>query len=164
LINQPTLDAALKIQDMVREGRLSIADAPEQLKRLHEMGASIEQYITKGDANPAQSAAPTANAERLSEQRAVFDLLMKAGLLKEDDLKSASQVRSKHGGDMAQILGAAGKLEPTTYAAAATCVPLIRDNKMKAEQCIIALNYCSRSRVDFSTALDELNWPNPLKQ
>jgi len=64
---------------------------------------------------------------------------------------------------MVQILASAGKLDLTTYKAASKAVPLIRDNKMKVEQCIIALNYCSRSRVDFETALDELNWPNPLK-
>jgi hypothetical protein len=34
---------------------------------------------------------------------------------------------------------------------------------MKVEQCIIALNYCSRSRVGFDAALEELGWPNPRK-
>jgi hypothetical protein len=130
------------------------------------MGGSIDQYM-QGAGKPNQaSAAPNRGASSnadIGEQRAAFDLLQKAGLLKEDDIKSASQVRSKHGGDMVQILQAANKLDATTFKAASTCVPLIRDNKMKAEQCIIALNYCSRSRVDFETALDELGWPNPLK-
>jgi hypothetical protein len=168
MINKPTLDAALKLQDMVREERITIADAPENLKRLHDMGASIEQYVTKSEGIRKPPPAPTPNRsgptkEQVSEQRAVFDLLQKSGLVKEEDLKSASAVRNKHGGDMVQILQAAGKMDPATYSAAATCVPLIRDNKMKVEQCIIAINYCNRSRVDFETALEELNWPNPLK-
>jgi len=171
-INQPTLNAALKLQDMVREGKLSIADAPETLKRLHTMGGSIDQYINKGDftggsesrSSSSSSSKPSGSSSaNVAEQRSVFDLLQKAGLLKEDDLKSASQVRSKHGGDMVAILQAAGKMDAGTYKAATTCIPLIRDNKMKVEQCIIALNYCSRSRVDFDTALEEMGWPNPLK-
>jgi len=169
MINQSTLDAALKIQDMVREAKISLGDAPETLKRLHDMGGSIEQYVTKSSSNPSSASSQaipsgrTPSPEQVAEQRAVFDLLQRSGLVKEDDLKTASQIRQKHGGDMVQILASAGKLDLATYKAASTAVPLIRDNKMKVEQCIIALNYCSRSRVDFETALDELNWPNPLK-
>jgi hypothetical protein len=173
-INKPTLDAALKLQDMVREGKLSAATAPEALKRLHTMGSSIDQYINKGEIKGGSSsgssgssstkpAGSSSSSTNVAEQRSAFDLLQKAGLLKEEDLKSASQVRSKHGGDMVMILIAASKLDQVTYKAATTCVPLIRDNKMKVEQCIIALNYCSRSRVDFDTALEEMGWPNPLK-
>jgi hypothetical protein len=172
-INQPTLDAALKLQDMVREGKLSAAKAPEALKRLHTMGSSIDQYINKGEIKGGSSSpssgsssaksAGSSSSTNVAEQRAAFDLLQKAGLLKEEDLKSAQQVRSKHGGDMVMIMIAASKLDQVTYKAATTCVPLIRDNKMKVEQCIIALNYCSRSRVDFDTALEEMGWPNPLK-
>jgi hypothetical protein len=161
-INQNTLEAALKLQEMVREAKISAGDAPEFLKRLHSMGANIDEYVNKTGGVPASPTGSTSKTD-LAEQRAVFDLLQKAGLLKEDDVKSATQVRSKHGGDLVQILQAANKLDPTTYTAAATCVPLIRDNKMKVEQCIIALNFCNRSRVDFDTALEELGLPNPLK-
>lgn len=64
---------------------------------------------------------------------------------------------------MVQILKSAGKLEMKTYEAAVTCIRLIHVGKMKVEQCIIALNYCSRSRVGFDEAMEELNWPNPKK-
>jgi hypothetical protein len=64
---------------------------------------------------------------------------------------------------MVQILKSAGKLEMKTYEAAVICIQLIHIGKMKVEQCIIALNYCSRSRVGFDEAMEELNWPNPRK-
>ncbi|MFX8879627.1 hypothetical protein ABTM72_20100, partial [Acinetobacter baumannii] len=70
----------------------------------------------------------------------------------------------KHGGDIVQMLTAAGKIDATTYKAAELCVPLIAENKMKVEQCIIALGYCSRSRVDFDSALEEMGWENPRKK
>lgn len=167
-ISQQVLDAALRLQEMVRDDRVSVVDAPDVLKRLHSMGGNIDQYVGSDPGKPSApqpkpSAGSSKNQQPPAEQRAAFDLLQKAGLLNEADLKTASQVRSKHGGDMLQILQAAGKMDQGTYDAACTCVPLIRDNKMKVEQCIIALNYCSRSRVDFDTALDELGWPNPLK-
>jgi hypothetical protein len=202
LITEPTLEAALKVQEFVREERMSPTQACEILKKHHALGASIDNYLTPEDfdiesgktkaANkPLGTKGPTAaaaksssagsgtgaaktgakasnqpelpKAEKIKLQLASFDLLQKAGLLKNDDLQSAHAVYKKHGGDIVQMLAAAGKIDPTTYKAAEACIPLIHDNKMKVEQCIIALNYCQRSRVDFDSALDELGWENPRK-
>jgi hypothetical protein len=210
LITEPTLEAALKVQEFVREERMSPTQACEILKKHHGLGASIDNYLTPedfdiesgntktakkplGTKGPSPSAAKPASAgsstgsspgtssgapkiaaksssapelpkaEKIKLQLASFDLLQKAGLLKNDDLQSAHSVYKKHGGDIVQMLTAAGKMDATTYKAAEACIPLIHDNKMKVEQCIIALNYCQRSRVDFDSALDELGWENPRK-
>jgi hypothetical protein len=171
LINQNTLDAALKVQELVRESQMSPAQASDVLKRHHMMGASIADYLSPDDfdlgkkpsAKSSSTAKPTASTEKGQLQHAAFDILQKAGLLKEEDLKTATAVRNKHGGDMPSILQAAGKLDSTTYLAAETCIPLIKKGAMKVEQCIIALNYCNRSRVDFDSALEELGWENPRK-
>jgi hypothetical protein len=202
LITEPTLEAALKVQEFVREERMSPTQACEILKKHHGLGASIDNYLTPedfdiesgntktakkplGTKGPSLSAAKTASAgnnaaavktgakpsnipelpkaEKIKLQLASFDLLQKAGLLKNDDLQSAHAVYKKHGGDIVQMLTAAGKMDATTYKAAEACIPLIHDNKMKVEQCIIALNYCQRSRVDFDSALDEMGWENPRK-
>jgi hypothetical protein len=116
-----------------------------------------------GAAASSSSRGQPMDPEKQREMHATFDLLQKAGLLSETDLKTAQAVRSKHGGDMVQILKSAGKLEIKTYDAALICIQLIHVGKMKVEQCIIALNYCSRSRVGFDEAMEELNWPNPRK-
>jgi hypothetical protein len=203
LITEPTLEAALKIQEFVREERMSPAQACEILKKHHDLGASIDNYLSPADfdiesgntkapkkpsstkasgsstGKPASTAGSSAGAakastksasqpelpraEKIKLQLAAFDLLQKAGLLKNDDLQTAHAVYKKHGGDIVQMLTAAGKMDATTYKAAEVCIPLIHDNKMKVEQCIIALNYCQRSRVDFDSALDELGWENPRK-
>ena len=81
----------------------------------------------------------------------------------EADIKSASEIRKKHGGDIIQILQSAGKLDKYTFESAVACLPLIELGLMKMEQIVIALQYCSRMRVDFDTALDELGWQNPRK-
>lgn len=175
-ISLPTLEAALKLQELVRDEKLSPEQAPEVLKKLHSMGRNIDQYLSDADLTPAGQRARTGGPQPgggqragapppgVSEQKAAFDLLQKAGLLNENDLKTASEVRRKHGGDMVQILQSAGKLDVTTYEAASICLPLIREGLMKVEQCIIALNYCNRSRVGFDAALEELGWPNPRKR
>jgi len=182
LISEPTLEAALKLQELVREEKMSLDKAPEVLKRLHAMGSSIDQYLTKGDfdkgtsstmgggaARPAPAAAPASNKPAAPAQgqgrdlKGAFDILQKAQLLTESDLTTAMNVRKKHGGDIVQILEAAGKVNSKTVDAALTSLPLIREGLMKIEQVIMALNYCERMRVSFDDALEEMGWQNPRK-
>ncbi len=185
LISEPTLEAALKLQELVREEKMSHDKAPEVLKRLHAMGSSIDQYLTKGDfdkgANsisgssggggnkPAPTPAPSGNKPAAPAQgqgrdlKGAFDILQKAQLLTESDLTTAMNVRKKHGGDIVQILEAAGKVNSKTVDAALTSLPLIREGLMKIEQVIMALNYCERMRVSFDDALEEMGWQNPRK-
>lgn len=167
LITEPTLEAALKVQDLVRAGRISTNRAPEILKLFFSMGASIEDYIDPSDfltgKGAKADAAKKAPAVDLKELRQAFDLLIKSGLLTEDDIKTSNEVREKHGGDIRNILQAAGKVDSKTMSAAMICASLVKASSMKVEQCIIALNYCSRSRVGFDEALEELRWENPRK-
>ncbi|MEZ4533893.1 MAG: hypothetical protein R3D26_02635 [Cyanobacteriota/Melainabacteria group bacterium] len=189
LISNVTLEAALKLQEMVREEKLSAEKAPSVLKRLHQMGADIDQHLTPEDLirkpkkrppeaaqakprPPAPSASAPQGAQGAQGQQGekpkrnlkpAFDLLEKAGILSPDDVKDALAVRKKHGGDLVGILEAANKLNRKTVDAAFICLPLIREGLMKSEQCIIALNYCSRMRVGFDEALDEMGWQNPRK-
>jgi len=174
LISEPTLEAALKLQELVREEKMSVDKAPEVLKRLHAMGSSIDQYLTKGDFDKGLSAAKVAPAAQPAAKPAApqgqgrdlkgaFDILQKAQLLTESDLTTAMNVRKKHGGDIVQILEAAGKVNSKTVDAALTSLPLIREGLMKIEQVIMALNYCERMRVSFDDALEEMGWQNPRK-
>ncbi|MBN9394985.1 MAG: hypothetical protein J0H83_07045 [Candidatus Melainabacteria bacterium] len=179
LISEPTLEAALKLQELVRDEKMSPEKAPEVLKRLHAMGGSIDQYLTKGDlemvtagkkpdATPAPAPQP-ARAQTQSQTqggrdlKGAFDLLQKAQLLTESDITTANNVRKKHGGDLIQILEAAGKCNRKTVDAALLSLPLIREGLMRIDQVIMALNYCERMRVTFDDALDEMGWPNPRK-
>jgi hypothetical protein len=174
LISEPTLEAALKLQELVRDEKMGPDKAPDVLKRLHAMGGSIDQYLTKGDfekgfgpkeevkASPPKPATPAATGGG-RDLKGAFDLLQKAQLLTESDLTTATNVRKKHGGDLIQILEAAGKVNSKTVDAAVTSLPLIREGLMRIDQVIMALNYCERMRVSFDDALDEMGWQNPRK-
>lgn len=190
LISEPTLEAALKLQDLVRDERMSPERAPHVLKRLHAMGGNIDQYLTPEDTSleppsltgdpmrvrkaepakqkPAQpsgaaSSGGDGGAGAKRNLKPAFDLLQTAGILSAEDIKVALEVRKKHGGDLVGILEAASKVSRKTVDAAFVCLPLIREGLLKVEQCIIALNYCSRMRVGFDEALDEMGWQNPRK-
>jgi hypothetical protein len=172
LISETTLDAALKLQTLVEEGLCTPDLAAKGLFKFHTKGQAIGEYLTDFDAvvlPPVQKrlgGKVDANAVRShssGQAKAAFDLLIKAGLLTDADINAAAAARAKVGGDMAQLLQSAGKLDKITFESAVTCLPMIREGFLKLEQCIIALNYCNRSRVDFDTALDEMGWQNPRK-
>ena len=151
------LDAGKKIPQ--RKSTLTTTNSPTS----DSSSASTNKSSSSKDSASNSSSTELPKAERIKLQLATFDLMQKASLLKNEDLQTAHAVYKKHGGDIVQMLAAAGKMDATTYKAAEICIPLIQENKMKVEQCIIALNYCVRSRVDFDTALDQLGWQNPRK-
>ncbi len=178
LINENSLNASLKIQELVKDGKILLTKAGAILKKYHDRGKVIDQFLDQNDwslneedkvlesVNSSKSIAnkPTVNKSGFSpELQACFDLLVKAGILSETDLESAINVRKKHGGSVVQILQAAQKMDQNTFDCAKTCLPLIKEGLMKVEQCIIVINYSSRSRVTFDEALAEMNWVNPRK-
>jgi hypothetical protein len=168
LISKPTLAAALKMQTLVQDGKVPVDEAINILKQHHQKGDSIDSYANSAashqESAKSTSTSSIAKIKPISkEASAAFELLEKAGLLNKDDISTAKNVSRKHGGDLVSILKAAQKLDDKTFEAALTCVALLGEELMKLEQCIITLNYCSRSRVGFDEALEDLNWPNPRK-
>lgn len=176
LITEPSLEAALKLQELVRNEKMPPHRAGQALRRLHTVGSSIDQYLNAADFQDSVldeslgtgqstplSGAMAVDSKDQNSLKAALDLLITAGLLTIDDIKTTFAVQSKHGGDIIQILESAGKVPKSTYDAAVICLPLIQKGLMKQEQCIIALNYCARSRVGFDEALAELGWTNPRK-
>jgi hypothetical protein len=178
LITQSTLDAALKIQELVEDGQVPPENAPNALNKWHTKGAAIHEFANlpeleadqpedkkraRIDSIPEVSKLPISPPKSAAEARGAFDVLKKSGILTEEDIKAASEVRKKHGGDIIQILQSAGKLDKFTFEAAVTSLPLIELGLMKMEQIGIVMQYCSRMRVDFDSAIDELGWQNPRK-
>ncbi|HEY9775824.1 MAG TPA: hypothetical protein V6C81_18830 [Planktothrix sp.] len=178
IISQSTLDAALKLQELVEDEQLTLEAAPNALMRYHTKGAAIGEYInmpepeveqpeekkrTKIGEVPETAKLPITPPKSAAEAKAAFDLLQKAGIVTELDIRNASDVRKKHGGDIITILQSAGKIDKFTFESSVVCLPLIELGLMKLEQAVIALQYCNRMRVDFDTALEELGWQNPRK-
>jgi hypothetical protein len=177
IISQSTLDAALKMQELVEDEQVLPENAPNALGKYHTKGSAIGEYVnlpdnftdekdkvrTKIGEVPEVSKLPITPPKSSTEAKAAFELLKKAGILSEEDMRAASEVRRKHGGDIIQILQSAGKIDKYTFEATLVCLPLTELGLMKLEQVVIALQYCNRMRVDFDAALEELGWQNPRK-
>lgn len=177
IISQSTLDAALKMQELVEDEQVMPENAPTALGKYHTKGSAIGEYVnlpdnfteesekvrTKIGEVPEVSKLPITPPKSSTEAKAAFELLKKAGILSEEDMRAASEVRRKHGGDIIQILQSAGKIDKYTFEATLVCLPLTELGLMKLEQVVIALQYCNRMRVDFDAALEELGWQNPRK-
>lgn len=168
LVTKISLDAALRIQELVQDKLLSPEEAVQVLRAHHNKGTQIDSYIEatlkSGQVPPMPAAAPAAVPGRdPALMRGALELLIQSGVVTTPDVEAANGVRSKFGGDLFAILEAAGKVDAKTVEAAFICQPLIQSGSMKVEQCIIALNYCSRMRVSFDDAIEGMNWPNPRK-
>lgn len=87
-----------------------------------------------------------------------MELLVRCSLITAHDKETAFAVQKKHGGQPGQILVSAGKLHLKTYLAAIEGDAMLRQNRIKLEQVIIALNYCARTRMNLSDAIKELGF------
>lgn len=144
LISSIVLKAALKLQEVVRSGAMSKEDACKALYG--------EYFGTRSEGTSEDAEDDSPQATR------VIRLLIKAGIINDQDVIRAKNIRQKHGGKVSKILIATGKIEPKTFEAAAECDALLSADKIKVEKAMIALHYCQRSRVSFKEAVKELGW------
>lgn len=181
IVPERCLDAALKLQEMVRDGKLNNAQAILALKKASEFGGQLDEAVIEWakdpekhkkpqakpatpsakpaasgatGAGPAQTSKPGMDAATMAR---VIDLLKQSGLVSEQDIETASKVKSKHGGDLGQILVSAGKIAGKTLEAAAECQEYMRFGRLRIDKAIMALHYCERMRASLRDALDELS-------
>lgn len=110
LISIAVLKAALNLQEVVRNGAMTKEDAVESFIREH-FGIAGKH----GTSEPPEAVK-------------AIDLVKSAGLLQEQDFPAAANVKKKHGGEVAKILAAAGKLDLNTYEAALQCNSLMEQS------------------------------------
>jgi hypothetical protein len=159
LISEPNLEQALKLQEQVRAGKLTETQMSETVQKAFSDRPVKEQ--PKAAAQPkSATSTPAQNSRQIQK---VVDLLKQAGIVTEQDIQLSVLSWLQSQGNLGNILVSSGKIDNNTLEAAATCLPLIEQNLMKAEQAIIALHYCTRSRVTFDEALSEMGWENPRK-
>lgn len=161
LISSPILEQALRLQEQVRAGKLSETEVTETIQKAFPNCAESKprpEPQAKADTAKAQTSATPGNARQM--QKAV-DLLKQAGIVSEQDIQQSVLNWLQSQGNLGNILVSSGRIDQVTLDAATTCLPLIEKDLMKLEQIIIALHYCSRSRVSFDEALSEMGWENP---
>lgn len=167
VVPEPCLEAALKIQELVRKGELSNAGAIEALRISAETGGVLTDDIVAksramypvGSANanirptPARETGPQDPREAA---RQVIMLIQNSGIVTENDISTAEGVRRKHGGDVGNILVAAGKIEKATLDAARRCQPLVRENKLNQDEASRILQHCQKTKATVEDACRDL--------
>lgn len=179
IVPERCLDAALKLQELVRDGKLNNAQAILALKKASELGGQLDESVIAWAKDPEKSKKPQASASKPSQSGAasnassgnsasgssidaatmgrVIDLLKQSGLVSEADIETAKKVKSKHGGDLGQILVSAGKIAGKTLEAAVECQEYMRFGRLRIDKAIMALHYCERMRASLKDALEELS-------
>jgi hypothetical protein len=147
-IPEGLLDAALKLQEMVRTESLTPNQSIDAMRRAYHRTAADEKTVHTGDASDS------------SEGKLVSELLYEAGIVSRQDIEAATKLKVKRGGEL-EILRSSGKVDKLLQESAFSCLKLMLGGRIRHEQAIIALNYCYRSRVELREAFIDLGWNYP---
>lgn len=142
------LDAALKLQEMVRTESLTPSQSIDAMRRAYHRTAADEKAVHIADASDS------------SEGKLVSELLYEAGIVSREDIEAATKLKVKRGGEL-DILRSSGKVDKLLQESAFSCLKLMLGGRIRHEQAIIALNYCYRSRVELREAFVDLGWSFP---
>ncbi|MBK9143064.1 MAG: serine/threonine protein kinase [Candidatus Melainabacteria bacterium] len=101
---------------------------------------------------------PSTGKEEPANVASVLKLLLKAGIISNDEYAKASNQENPQAVEVGTSLVKEGLIDNKTLHAAVQCQALIEKGNLKIEKAIIALHYCQRSRIGLDEALDELGW------
>jgi len=150
LISNAVWRTLLQLQAAIRNQEMTKDDAVEEFKKRHPKASEA----AKNKAASAERAKKVAMSPPLS----AVDLLRQAGIVTEEDIEKARTMDQDKGAKLERHLISMGKLDTKTVLASYQCMTMLTQKRLKVEQAIIALNFCQRSRVDFTDAMKELGW------
>lgn len=149
ILSKRTLDASLKIQDLVSNDVLAPAAAAMVLKQVaHSSKKTIPQAVSELGVL-ANDAKPTI---RLGE---LFKL---AGILSDEDIADALGMSVLNTSLLGKILVSTGQIGESTLNNALRCQFMLQEKAITEEQAVVALNYCQRMQCGFEDALKELGF------
>jgi hypothetical protein len=214
LVPEPTLDAALRVQELVKAGAFTNSQAAEAVRRAHQRGGALDAAIENTKPNKVvgdlKSIGPPlgqilieaglisisvlkealrlqdlirtgkvtqeeackklydehVGAESNSEKQdddsprinRVIRLLVKTGILSNEDLVAARNIRHKNGGKVSKILLSTQKIEQKIFEAAEECEVLFTEEKINLEQATAALKECKKRNIKFRYIADEMKF------
>jgi len=143
-------DSAMRLQEMVCKSEITDKVAIDALRLAAQRGTGVVDESVLGEIRMRSSAS-------VQNARAAVRLLKDSGIITENDMNAAENKADKEGKDVGEMLIASGKSDNLMLDAATKCVELINIGKIRNDQAIIALNYCSRARSPIEQVFDELS-------
>lgn len=142
------LDAALKLQEMVDNGKLTPLQTADVLRQVHERRIPVSQAVTELG---LQKATPEATV-------GLGELLKNAGLITEDDIREAFRISMQNSALLGKILTITGFIDEDTLSASMRAQTLVKQGHLEIPQAMIALNYVHRMGGSLDEALIDLGW------
>jgi len=141
LVTALVLRAALKLQTMIESALVTVNQAFELLKQVHNLQLPLEDLM-----------------KELGQLKAkMLSLLVQSGAVTQDEL---SKVAGFYGGDANDVLHALVQTETLSAQLmrdCARCVSLLENGKIKWEMATTAILYCKRTGTDLQDALNKVH-------
>ena len=151
-VTSDVLNSALKFQEMVLNGTLTAIQAAESLRQVATRNISMAQAVAELESTKEEGTSVN-----------LADFLKVAGLVTEEDITKAIETSARNSALIGKILLVSGFINEQTLHAAMRALFLMRDDFIKMEQAVVALNHCQKNQVSFDEALDELGWTMPTR-
>ncbi|CAN5382393.1 hypothetical protein BH10CYA1_BH10CYA1_21270 [soil metagenome] len=147
--NPITLEAALRLLDMIKKGTLFEDQAANIFKR-------IRQITTYAEMNEVFSNLGDYDIESLKTD--ITDLLLMTGLVSDEDIEAATPLSLSNKVPLVQTLQQVGLLDSPTVAAIKDCKEALDAGIISSEQAVIAVVYANENKTTLADTLKKFGW------
>jgi len=154
LCHEKSLNAALKLQQAVSEGRLRPLQASSALAKVHNSDLSLADAI----AQLRPELLPKEELQLVS----LASFLKLVGTVTDDDIEKAVQVGLENSQILGRMLLVAGVIDEPTLQAAMRLDALVRAKLVTLEQACYAFNYSQQRLLNVDEALHEIGWTGQI--
>lgn len=140
LVTALVLRAALKLQSMIETALVSINQAFELLRQVHNLQLPLEDLM-----------------KELGHLKSkMLSLLIQSGAVSQDEISAAAGFYCGEATDVLQALVESETLTPQLMRDCSRCVSLLEHGKIKWEMATAAMIYCKRTGTDLQEALTRI--------
>ena len=147
--NPITLEAALRLLDMIKKGTLFEDQAANIFKR-------IRHIKTYAEMNEVFSNLGDYDIESLKTD--LTDLLFMTGLVSDEDIEAAKPLSLSNKVSLVQTLQQVGVLDQPTVAAITDCKEALDAGIISHEQAVIAVVYANENKTTLTDTLKRFGW------
>jgi tetratricopeptide (TPR) repeat protein len=153
-LSEDTLDAALKLQDLVDSESLDSHQAAQALRKVTETGLSIEEVI--------EQLGQTVEQQVVQAEIPFETLLTLARIVSDEEIQHAIDLVRATPEILGKVLALTGYVPEISGDAAVRCHWLINNGYLNQDEALVALDYClqkqTEQEITFDEALEELGW------
>lgn len=148
LVSESLLQLALSVQTYVASGKLRKSLSGQVLEIVAREGISVETAVERIQPDKQQ----------ISNNLPLYQFLQLAGVIGPKDIEDALKAGSRNAQLMGQMLLLTGAIDQNLLQIALKCSELMAQGILKAEQAVIALGICWKTKGSLEDAFRQLGW------